>query len=79
MPRTTLSTESYKLPAVRLVRDDGTSVSFPSELDDGRPVVMNISHVDPGGSLVSPSPPQSPVPQGMTGSTSTKATPDSIR
>jgi len=42
MPQTKLSTVDYKLPPVRLVRDDGSSVSFPAELDDGRPVVMNF-------------------------------------
>jgi protein SCO1/2 len=33
---------AYVIPAVTLVRDDGKTVSLPSELDDGRPVVMNF-------------------------------------
>ena len=32
----------YRLPAVTLVRADGSSASFPQELDDGRPVVLNF-------------------------------------
>lgn len=32
----------YELPEVRLVREDGKSVSLPEELDDGRPVIMNF-------------------------------------
>jgi protein SCO1/2 len=32
----------YPIPAVRLVRDDGKVVSFPEELNDGRPVVLNF-------------------------------------
>jgi protein SCO1/2 len=32
----------YKVPEVKLVRDDGKSVSLPQELNDGRPVVMNF-------------------------------------
>jgi len=33
---------SYEPPAVSLVRADGKSVSFPRELDDGRPVLLNF-------------------------------------
>ncbi len=36
------SEASYTSPAVILVRDDGKNVSLASELDDGRPVVMNF-------------------------------------
>lgn len=36
------STVAYETPAVTLVRDDGKSVSLPSEMDDGRPVVLNF-------------------------------------
>jgi protein SCO1 len=42
LKRATRTTVDYKLPTVRLVRDDGTSVSFPQEIDDGRPVVLNF-------------------------------------
>jgi protein SCO1 len=35
-------TRDYAVPAVQLVRDDGSQVSLPAELDDGRPVVMNF-------------------------------------
>src|SRR5580692_1123873 len=33
---------TYIIPAVDLVRDDGKTVSLRSELDDGRPVVLNF-------------------------------------
>jgi protein SCO1/2 len=33
---------NYVVPNVTLVRDDGKSVSLTSELDDGRPVVLNF-------------------------------------
>jgi protein SCO1/2 len=36
------STMEYAVPQVKLVRDDGKSVSLPDELNDGRPVVMNF-------------------------------------
>ncbi len=36
------STQEYTIPDVNLVRADGTSVSLPDELNDGRPVVMNF-------------------------------------
>lgn len=36
------SMERYELPKVKLVRDDGKSVSLADELDDGRPVIMNF-------------------------------------
>jgi protein SCO1/2 len=32
----------FRLPAVTLVRADGSSASFPQEFDDGRPVVLNF-------------------------------------
>lgn len=32
----------YKLPQVRLVRDDGKNVSLDEELSDGSPVIMNF-------------------------------------
>ncbi|HWY95457.1 MAG TPA: SCO family protein [Steroidobacteraceae bacterium] len=32
----------YATPDVKLVRDDGKTVSLPAELDDGRPVVLNF-------------------------------------
>jgi protein SCO1/2 len=42
MTRATRSTADYALPHVTLVRDDGKTVSFPDELDDGRPVVLDF-------------------------------------
>src|SRR5438105_9584693 len=36
------STVSYEAPDVTLVRQDGTTVSLPRELDDGRPVLLNF-------------------------------------
>lgn len=36
------SIRKYAAPAVRLVRDDGKSVSLPDEMDDGRPIVLNF-------------------------------------
>ena len=36
------STVSYQTPAVNLVREDGKRVSLVSELDDGRPVLLNF-------------------------------------
>ena len=32
----------YRVPAVTLVRADGTKASFPQEIDDGRPVLLNF-------------------------------------
>jgi protein SCO1/2 len=32
----------YQVPDLKLVRDNGATVSLPKELDDGRPVVMNF-------------------------------------
>ena len=37
-----IATREYRVPDVRLVRDDGRSVSLPQEMDDGRPVVLNF-------------------------------------
>lgn len=39
---TTRSTVDYTVPQVRLVRDDGKTVSLAEELSDGRPVVLNF-------------------------------------
>ena len=36
------SEADYKIPAVTLVRQDGTTVSFPQVLDDGRPVILDF-------------------------------------
>lgn len=33
---------ALKLPAVKLVREDGKSVLLPQEIDDGRPVLVNF-------------------------------------
>ena len=39
---TSRSRVSYVTPAITLVREDGKRVSLPSELDDGRPVLLNF-------------------------------------
>lgn len=36
------SVVSYRLPEVTLVRTDGAKVSFPTEINDGKPVVLNF-------------------------------------
>jgi protein SCO1/2 len=36
------SVESYKLPALSLLRQDGSKATFPADLDDGRPVMLNF-------------------------------------
>ncbi len=36
------SSETYTIPQVRLVREDGKSVTLQDELKDGRPVVMSF-------------------------------------
>jgi len=33
---------NYRLPATLLVRSDGVKTSFPDEIDDGKPVVLNF-------------------------------------
>jgi cytochrome oxidase Cu insertion factor (SCO1/SenC/PrrC family) len=40
--RAVRSTASLTLPSVSLLRDDGKAVSFPHEIDDGKPVVLNF-------------------------------------
>jgi protein SCO1/2 len=42
LKRATRTTAGYLVPGVRLVREDGKTVSLPQELDDGRPVVLNF-------------------------------------
>jgi protein SCO1/2 len=42
MKRATVTTARYDLPNVKLVRDDGKTVSLPEELADGRPVVLDF-------------------------------------
>jgi protein SCO1/2 len=42
MDNVAISSIAYTIPQVQLVRDDGRSVSLASELNDGRPVVMNF-------------------------------------
>jgi len=39
---TILSTAHYKIPLVRLTREDGKSILLPEEMNDGRPVVLNF-------------------------------------
>ena len=41
-PGLTITLEEYVMPAVTLVRDDGHRVSLASEIDDGRPVLLNF-------------------------------------
>ena len=36
------STADYKIPALKLVRNDGTTTLFPKEIDDGRPVILDF-------------------------------------
>ena len=42
VPGLKVSMVNYAVPDLQLVRDDGRKVSLPSELDDGRPVVLNF-------------------------------------
>jgi protein SCO1 len=42
LKRATRSTAGYVVPPIELLRDDGRMVSLPSELDDGRPVVLEF-------------------------------------
>lgn len=42
MVQTTYRLVDYKLPRIQLVREDGKSVSFVEEMNDGRPVVLNF-------------------------------------
>jgi protein SCO1/2 len=44
MENTTSQMVDYKLPQVQLVRNDGKTVSFADELNDGRPVLMNFMY-----------------------------------
>jgi protein SCO1 len=37
-----VSTAAYRVPDVKLVRQDGTATSLEQDLDDGRPVVLNF-------------------------------------
>jgi protein SCO1 len=41
-PGFTRTVANYDLPEVSLVRADGKTVSFPKDIDDGRPVVLNF-------------------------------------
>jgi protein SCO1/2 len=40
--RVRVATVDYHVPDIRLVRDDGRTVSLPDELDDGRAVLLNF-------------------------------------
>ncbi len=42
LKRATRSLARYDVPAVDLVREDGKSVAFPAEIDDGKPVVLDF-------------------------------------
>lgn len=42
MPETTRRMADYTIPQVRLVREDGKTVSLRDELNDGRPVVLSF-------------------------------------
>ncbi len=37
-----VSTVPYRVPDLKLVRQDGVSVTLPAEMNDGRPVVLNF-------------------------------------
>jgi len=41
-PGLKISMEEYTTPAITVVRDDGRRVSLASEIDDGRPVLLNF-------------------------------------
>jgi protein SCO1/2 len=41
-PAVTRTTVRYTIPDIRLVRDDGVTVSLSDEMNDGRPVVLNF-------------------------------------
>src|SRR6202047_4723539 len=43
------STANYSVPPIKLVRDDGKSVSLADELNDGRPVVLNFIYTTCAG------------------------------
>ena len=42
MPTVKRTEMAYKVPELMLVRQDGTRVRFPAEIDDGRPVVLDF-------------------------------------
>jgi protein SCO1 len=42
IPETSRSSVVYKVPDVKLVRDDGKTVQLSREIDDGRPVVLSF-------------------------------------
>lgn len=42
MQQTTHRMENYKVPDIKMVREDGASVSLAHELNDGRPVILNF-------------------------------------
>jgi protein SCO1/2 len=37
-----MSSVQYTVPDIKLVRDDGTTISLPVEMNDGRPVMLNF-------------------------------------
>ena len=48
-PNTIRSSTYYAVPAIKLVRDDGKSVTLADELNDGRPVVLNFIYTTCSG------------------------------
>lgn len=48
-PATVRSIVNYQVPPIKLVRDDGRSVSLADELNDGRPVVLNFIYTTCSG------------------------------
>lgn len=38
----TKRTADYTVPALELVRSDGTTTRFPTEIEDGRPIILNF-------------------------------------
>jgi protein SCO1 len=40
--QTTTSTVQYSVPDIKLIRDDGKTISLPQEMNDGRPIMLNF-------------------------------------
>ncbi|MGZ4997472.1 MAG: hypothetical protein ACXV8J_06535, partial [Methylobacter sp.] len=38
----TRAEEFYSIPNLKILRQDGVTTTFPEELDDGRPVILNF-------------------------------------
>ncbi len=42
LPKYTRQEAVYSIPSIEMIRQDGITTSFPQELEDGRPVIMNF-------------------------------------